>query len=132
MMNVSTLLPHSAPMPTRHRPNTKAAQAAATQADPRWAAVVERSTGADGTFWYSVQTTGVYCRPSCASRTPRPENVLFHASCDDAGRAGVRPCQRCMRSGHLLNPRKREASKSWTFPPGKRPSRRWPLEGLVL
>ena len=40
MMNVSTLLPHSAPMPTRHRPNTKAAQAAATQADPRWAAVV--------------------------------------------------------------------------------------------
>ena len=95
MMNVSTLLPHSAPMPTRHRPNTKAAQAAATQADPRWAAVVARSTGADGTFWYSVQTTGVYCRPSCASRTPRPENVLFHASCDEAEHAGFRPCQRC-------------------------------------
>eukprot|EP01035_Chromulina_nebulosa_P045598 gene45598-biopygen31503 len=75
-------------MPTRHRPNTKAAQAAATQADPRWAAVVERSTGADGTFWYSVQTTGVYCRPSCASRTPRPENVLFHTSCDEAEPAG--------------------------------------------
>ena len=95
MMNVSTLLPHSAPMPTRHRPNTKAAQAAATQADPRWAAVVARSAGADGTFWYSVQTTGVYCRPSCASRTPRPENVLFHASCDEAEHAGFRPCQRC-------------------------------------
>ena len=47
MMNVSTLLPRSTPMPTRRRPNTKAAQATATQADPRWAAVLARSTGAD-------------------------------------------------------------------------------------
>ena len=93
MMNLNAL-PHSA-MPTRNIPSTKAAQAAATQADPRWAAVVARSAAADETFWYSVQTTGVYCRPSCASRTPRPENVRFHACCDDAERAGFRPCQRC-------------------------------------
>jgi len=70
-------------------------QAAATQADPRWAAVAARDVKADGSFWYSVQTTGVYCRPSCAARTPRPENVRFHASCADAERAGFRPCQRC-------------------------------------
>ena len=84
-------------MPTRPAPRrTQAAQqAAATQADPRWAAVLARSAAADGSFWYSVLSTGVYCRPSCAARTPRPENVRFHASCADAENAGFRPCQRC-------------------------------------
>lgn len=82
-------------MPHRATPSTKAAQAAATQADPRWAAVAARSAAADGSFWYSVQTTGVYCRPSCAARAPRPENVRFHDSCADAEAAGFRPCQRC-------------------------------------
>ena len=61
----------------------------------RWAAVLARSAAADGSFWYSVLSTGVYCRPSCAARTPRPENVRFHASCADAENAGFRPCQRC-------------------------------------
>lgn len=79
----------------RALPAIKAQQAAATQADPRWPDVVARNASADGRFWYSVQTTGVYCRPSCAARAPRPENVRFHASCADAERAGFRPCQRC-------------------------------------
>lgn len=70
-------------------------QAATTQADPRWKAAAMRDAAADGSFWYSVQTTDVYCRPSCAARTPRPENVRFHFSCADAERAGFRPCQRC-------------------------------------
>ena len=85
------------PMPARPAPRrTQAAQqAATTQADPRWAAVLARSAAADGSFWYSVLSTGVYCRPSCAARTPRPENVRFHASCADAENAGFRPCQRC-------------------------------------
>ncbi len=82
-------------MPNHATPSAKAAQAAATQADPRWAAVAARSAAADGSFWYSVQTTGVYCRPSCAARAPRPENVRFHDSCADAEAAGFRPCQRC-------------------------------------
>ena len=69
--------------------------AAATVADPRWTAVVRRDGGADGMFFYSVRTTGVYCRPSCGARTPRPENVAFHASADAAQRAGFRPCKRC-------------------------------------
>ena len=90
----SPLRPFTAAMP-HTVPSAKAQQAAATQADPRWAAVVARSAAADGSFWYSVQTTGVYCRPSCAARTPRPENVRFHASCAEAERAGFRPCQRC-------------------------------------
>jgi len=69
--------------------------AAATESDPRWAAVVARDPAADGKFFYSVRTTGVYCRPSCAARVARPENVQFHASCEDAERAGFRPCKRC-------------------------------------
>ena len=44
---------------------------------------------------YSVKTTGVFCRPSCAARLPKPENVQFHATCEDAEEAGFRPCKRC-------------------------------------
>src|SRR5215813_2439618 len=69
--------------------------AAATVSDPRWAAVVARDAKADGQFFYSVKTTGVYCRPSCAARTAKPENVAFHLTAADAERAGFRPCKRC-------------------------------------
>lgn len=69
--------------------------ATATLNDPRWESVVTRDVAADGTFVYSVRTTGVYCRPSCAARLARPENVQFHASCADAEDAGFRPCKRC-------------------------------------
>lgn len=69
--------------------------AAATVADPRWAAVVARDRASDGRFVYSVASTGVYCRPSCAARRPRPENVAFHADPAAAERAGFRPCRRC-------------------------------------
>ena len=73
----------------------KALAAAGTASDPRWAAVLARDPAADGRFFYSVKTTGVYCRPSCASRTARPENVAFHATAAVAERAGFRPCKRC-------------------------------------
>jgi len=63
--------------------------------DVRWAAVVARDPKADGQFYYSVKTTGVYCRPSCAARLARRENVRFHATCAAAERAGFRPCKRC-------------------------------------
>jgi AraC family transcriptional regulator of adaptative response/methylated-DNA-[protein]-cysteine methyltransferase len=74
---------------------TKATLADATKSDSRWASVVGRDSEADGTFYYSVETTGVYCRPSCAARLARPENVRFHASCKDAEDAGFRACKRC-------------------------------------
>ncbi len=67
----------------------------AIENDPRWAAVVARDADADGKFYYSVKTTGVYCRPSCASRPARPENIAFHATRAAAERAGFRPCKRC-------------------------------------
>jgi AraC family transcriptional regulator of adaptative response/methylated-DNA-[protein]-cysteine methyltransferase len=63
--------------------------------DPRWAAVMARDHRADGAFFYSVETTGVYCRPSCGSRVPNPKNVRFHETAADAARAGFRPCRRC-------------------------------------
>jgi AraC family transcriptional regulator of adaptative response/methylated-DNA-[protein]-cysteine methyltransferase len=63
--------------------------------DARWRAVERRDRAADGTFVYSVRTSGVYCRPSCAARLPRRENVAFHATCAEAERAGFRPCKRC-------------------------------------
>jgi AraC family transcriptional regulator of adaptative response/methylated-DNA-[protein]-cysteine methyltransferase len=65
----------------------------------RWDAVRGRHATADGTFYYAVRTTGVYCRPSCAARLPRRENVSFHATAADAERAGFRPCKRCRPRG---------------------------------
>jgi AraC family transcriptional regulator of adaptative response/methylated-DNA-[protein]-cysteine methyltransferase len=69
--------------------------AAATVSDPRWTAVQSRDAEADGSFVYSVRTTGVYCRPSCPARAARPENVAFHATAAEAERAGFRACLRC-------------------------------------
>lgn len=60
--------------------------------DPRWQALVNRQ---DGPFFYSVQTTKVYCRPGCGSRLPRPENVNFYDTIQQAEQAGFRPCKRC-------------------------------------
>lgn len=67
--------------------------------DPRWARIVARDPTADGQFWYSVSTTGVYCRPSCSSRTARPENVRIHDTLESARATGCRPCKRCNPDG---------------------------------
>ncbi|MGA7903897.1 MAG: bifunctional DNA-binding transcriptional regulator/O6-methylguanine-DNA methyltransferase Ada, partial [Terrimicrobiaceae bacterium] len=64
-----------------------------------WRAVVEKDRNADSEFFYSVKTTGVYCRPSCSARTPRRENVAFHESREAAEQAGFRPCKRCRPNG---------------------------------
>jgi len=61
----------------------------------RWEAVARRDKNADNAFVYSVKTTGVYCRPSCAARLALRENVVFHNTPQDAERAGFRACKRC-------------------------------------
>lgn len=71
------------------------ARAQKVVSDPRWASVRARDPKADGQFFYSVQSTGVYCRPSCGARTPRPENVGFFLTQAGAEQAGFRPCKRC-------------------------------------
>lgn len=64
-----------------------------THQDPRWQAIVQRQP--DANFFYSVKTTGIYCRPSCAARLARPENVTFHNTPEQAEAAGFRACKRC-------------------------------------
>ncbi|MGY6277960.1 bifunctional DNA-binding transcriptional regulator/O6-methylguanine-DNA methyltransferase Ada [Methylomonas sp. MgM2] len=76
-------------------PNPTKADALPIENDPRWQAVLARDPAADGSFFYSVKTTGVYCRPSCPARTAKPENVQFHLDRDEAEAAGFRPCRRC-------------------------------------
>lgn len=71
--------------------------------DPRWAQVVARDKEADGKFWYSVATTGIYCRPSCPSRGANPKNVGLHATLADAKATGFRACKRCNPDGLSLD-----------------------------
>jgi AraC family transcriptional regulator of adaptative response/methylated-DNA-[protein]-cysteine methyltransferase len=61
----------------------------------RWNAVVTRDRSASGTFVYGVRSTGVYCRPGCASRRPRRDRIAFFDTPDEAERAGFRACRRC-------------------------------------
>src|SRR5437899_11493174 len=76
----------------------KTAQTAVAD-DPRWARIVARDRTADGHFWYSVATTGIYCRPSCPSRTANPRNVQLHDTLESAKATGFRPCRRCNPDG---------------------------------
>src|SRR5512140_1708571 len=63
--------------------------------DRRWKVVLDRDRTADGTFVYAVSSTGIYCRPSCASRRPLRSRVVFFDTPSDAERAGYRACRRC-------------------------------------
>ncbi len=69
--------------------------------DPRWDRILRRDRTADGLFWYSVITTGIYCRPSCPSRRPHAENACIHGTVDEARATGARPCRRCDPDGAL-------------------------------
>jgi AraC family transcriptional regulator, regulatory protein of adaptative response / methylated-DNA-[protein]-cysteine methyltransferase len=71
--------------------------------DPRWARVVARDRTADDQFWYSVVTTGIYCRPSCPSRAANPKNVQFHETLKAAKATGFRSCKRCNPDGPSID-----------------------------
>ena len=66
-----------------------------TDEEDRWNAVVNRDQSADNVFYYAVKTTGVFCRPGCASRRPNRENIEFFDTREEALSAGYRPCKRC-------------------------------------
>lgn len=74
----------------------------------RWAAVRGRDAEADGTFFYGVVTTGVFCRPSCPSRVPQRGNVRFFATAAEAERSGLRACKRCQPTGQGIAARRVE------------------------
>jgi AraC family transcriptional regulator of adaptative response/methylated-DNA-[protein]-cysteine methyltransferase len=63
--------------------------------DRKWQAVLARDRRSDGAFVYAVRSTRVYCRPSCPSRRPRREQVLFFDAPAIAEREGFRACRRC-------------------------------------
>ena len=60
-----------------------------------WARVLTRDASADGQFVYAVRTTGIFCRPSCPSRRPKPDNVVYFNTPEAADAAGYRACRRC-------------------------------------
>ncbi|MDN4592611.1 bifunctional transcriptional activator/DNA repair enzyme AdaA [Polycladomyces subterraneus] len=63
--------------------------------DEQWKAIVNCDPSYDGEFYYGVSTTGIFCRPSCKSKTPKRENVRIFPSIDEAVKAKFRPCKRC-------------------------------------
>src|ERR1700691_3662704 len=65
------------------------------RAEALWHAVQSRDRAADGAFVYAVRSTGIYCRPSCPSRKPRREQVVFFSLPQAAELEGFRPCRRC-------------------------------------
>lgn len=69
-----------------------------TTDDDRWQALLDRDAAADGLFFYSVKTTGIFCRPGCPSKRPNRRNVSFHDTIGDAEKSGFRPCKRCRPS----------------------------------
>jgi len=76
-----------------------------------WRAVTARDARFDGAFVYAVRSTGIYCRPGCASRKPRRAQVIFFAAPEAAERAGFRACRRC-RPGSAANGESRGATES--------------------
>jgi AraC family transcriptional regulator of adaptative response/methylated-DNA-[protein]-cysteine methyltransferase len=69
-----------------------------------WDAVAARDRSMDGAFYYAVLSTGIYCRPSCPSKRPRRENVVFFRAREAAERAGFRPCKRCKPEAAAADP----------------------------
>src|SRR5262245_55872259 len=65
-----------------------------------YAAVLERNPDYDGVFYVGVRTTGVFCRPTCPARPPRPENCEFFRNAQQALLASYRPCKRCRPLSH--------------------------------
>ena len=66
-----------------------------TDTDDLWQCVVTRDAAADGSFFFGVATTGIYCRPSCPARRPKRENVRFFRAREAAEMNGFRACLRC-------------------------------------
>lgn len=75
--------------------------------DRRLAQLYRRDPRAEGRFWCSVVTTGVYCRPTCPSRHARPENIRLHDTLAEARATGFRPCGRCLPEEPSLLDRQR-------------------------
>jgi len=65
----------------------------------QWRAIQTNDARQDGQFFYGVTSTGIFCRPSCHSRLPRPEHLKIFLTTTAAMQAGFRPCKRCRPLG---------------------------------
>lgn len=70
----------------------------------KWQAVVSCDRSYDGIFFYGVKTTGIFCRPSCRSKTPLRDNVIFFDNAAKAIEIGFRPCKRCRPDKVVFEP----------------------------
>ena len=78
----------------------------------QWEAILKRDASADGRFVYAVRSTGIYCRPSCASRKPKKSNVLIFEFPEMAEARGFRPCLRCAPQDASYDPRLEKVRKA--------------------
>src|SRR5579862_4693985 len=86
------------------QPKSKTTKGSLARDEKSWEAVIARDSNFDGEFVFAVATTGVYCRPSCAARRPRRENVTFFSRPEQAEKAGFRECLRCRPRSMSGNP----------------------------
>ncbi|MBS5912857.1 bifunctional transcriptional activator/DNA repair enzyme AdaA [Paenibacillus macerans] len=70
--------------------------------EEQWQAIIHNDAAYDGSFFYAVASTGIFCRPSCKSKPPKRENVRIFAGAEQAKAAGFRPCKRCKPEGWPL------------------------------
>jgi AraC family transcriptional regulator of adaptative response / methylphosphotriester-DNA alkyltransferase methyltransferase len=70
----------------------------------KWQAVISCDNCYDGLFFYGVKTTGIFCRPSCRSKTPARENVVFFDNSKVAADEGFRPCKKCRPDKAVFEP----------------------------
>ena len=66
-----------------------------TTFEQKYQAIVSKDSAYEGIFIVAVKTTGIFCRPVCPARKPKPENVIFYDNCKEAILNGFRPCKVC-------------------------------------
>jgi len=81
----------------------------------KWQAVVSCDSSFDNRFFYGVRTTGIFCRPSCRSKTPARENITFFSSAASAIDNGFRPCKRCRPDKAIFAPESELVQKTRAF-----------------
>ncbi len=79
--------------------------------EEKWNASLACDPACDGRFYYGVLTTGIFCRPSCKSKSPKRENVVFFDTPQQAAASGLRPCKRCRPDLLEYEPQKESAEK---------------------
>jgi len=79
--------------------------------EEKWKAALECDASYDGRFYYGVITTGIFCRPSCKSKSPKRENVEFFDTAEQARESGLRPCKRCRPDLLEFYPQRENAEK---------------------